>query len=156
MLSWIKEMKRDDKMKQILKILLLASILFLIIGTAYAAHNNEIFKAPSGLQPMGYEDFVDQKGHNIMVMDYSDENVQTWFENDTDPEYLVQPYQQDGDMFYMGADDENDCYILEVVEKDGSKYIIGSWTPKGAMETETIFNNLLEFNKLNNLKPLEV
>ena len=57
---------------------------------------------------------------------------------------------------YLGADDENDCYILEVVEKDGAKYIISSWTPKGPTEAKKISDNLLEFNKLNNLKPIEV
>ena len=142
-------------MKQILKLLLLMSILFLIIGTAYAAHNNEIFKAPSGLQAMGYNDFVDQKGHNIMIMEYNDENIQTWFVNDTDSEYLVQPYEAN-DSFYLGVDDENDCYIFEVVEKDNVKYIISSWTPKGPNEAKTIFDNLLEFNKLNKLTPLPI
>lgn len=137
------------------KITLGIILLFIIIGTAYAAHNNEIFTAPSGLHAMGYNDFVDEKGHNIMVNEYNDDNVKTWLQNDTDPEYLVQPYESN-DSFYIAVDDDNDCYIFEVVEKDGAKYIIGSWTPKGPNEAKEIMDNLLEFNKLNKVKPLPI
>ena len=141
-------------MKTITKIIIAIGILFLIIGTAYAAHNNEIFTAPSGLHAMGYNDFVDEKGHNIMIMNYTDDYIKTWFENDTETNYLVQPYSGN-ESFYLG-DDGDGCYILEVVEKDGTKYIISSWTPKESDETQTLLSNLLEFNKLNKLKPLPI
>ena len=135
------------------KIILGILLLFLLIGIACAAHNNEIFTAPAGLHAMGFDDFVDEQGHNIMIMEYTDENKQTWFENDTDPEYLVQKYN---DTCYIGVDDEDDCYIFEIVEKDGNKYIISSWTPKGPDETAIIKYNLEEFNKLNHLTPLPI
>lgn len=134
------------------KIILILAI-FLLIGTVCAAHNNEIFTAPKGLHKMGYNDFVDEKGHNIMIIEDSDSQRQKWFENDTN--YIVSPYESHANM-YLGAGDENDCYILEVVEKDGAKYIISSWTPKGPTEAKKISDNLLEFNKVNNLKPIEV
>ena len=136
------------------KSILILTLLFLIIGVAYATNNNEIFKAPNGLEKMGTHDFVDKQGHNLMIEEYNDENIKTWFKNDTDPVYLVQESQQHPNI-YMGATDE-DSYILEVVEKDGVKYIIGSWTPKStSRDTEMIWENLQEFNKLNNLKPIE-
>ena len=140
-------------MKKITKILIGISILVLLTGTVSAADLNEIFTAPSGLHPMGTTTFVDEQGHNIVICEYNDENRQTWFENDTDPEYLVEKYN---DTCYLGVDDENDCYLLEVVEKDGQQYIVSSWTPKGAGETSVILANLLEFNKLNKVTPLEV
>lgn len=135
------------------KIILILAILLLIIGTVSAANLNDKFTAPNGLHKMGTSDFVDEKGHNIMIIEDSDSNRQKWFENDTN--YIVSPYESHANM-YLGADDENDCYILEVVEKDGAKYIISSWTPKGPTEAKKISDNLLEFNKLNNLKPIEV
>lgn len=135
------------------KIILGILLLSLIIGIACAAHNNEIFTAPPGLHAMGYNDFVDEQGHNIMIMEYNDKNKQTWFENDTNPEYLVQKYN---DTCYIAVDDENDCYIFEIVEKEGNKYIISSWTPKGPDETAIIKYNLEEFNKLNQLTPLHI
>ena len=135
------------------KIILIIGILLLITGAAYAANNNEIFKAPSNLHAMGHDDFVDEKGHNIMIMEDTADNHKTWFENDTETNYIVEKYNES---FYIAADDKNDCYILEVVENGGTKYIVASWTPKGTGETQTILSNMLEFNKLNNLKPVEV
>ena len=135
------------------KIILGILLLFIVMGIACAAQNNEIFTAPMGLHAMGINDFVDEQGHNIMIMEYNDENKQTWFENDTDPEYLVQKYN---DTCYIAVDDEDDCYIFEIVEKDGNKYIISSWTPKGPEETKIIQHNLEEFNSLNHLTPLPV
>lgn len=138
---------------KILKILIGISILFLCIGIVCAAQENEIFTAPAGLQAVGTNAFVDQQGHNIMIVEFNDEAKQTWLENDTDPEYLVQQYN---DTCYIGVDDENDCYILELVEKDNTQYLIGSWTPKGPGETAIIKYNLEEFNKINQLTPLTI
>lgn len=143
-------------MKKILKIAISISLLLLCIGVVCAeTHPVDIFKAPNGLHSMGYSSFVDEKGHNIMINEYNADNMKTWFENDTDPEYLVQPYETNNS-FYLGVDDDNDCYILEIVEKEGNKYIIGSWTPKGPNEAKEIMDNLLEFNKLNKVKPLPI
>ena len=138
-----------------LKILIGIAILLLIIGAGYAAHNNEIFTAPSGLHPMGYNDFVDEKGHNIMIYNYSDDTKSLWFENDTEDGYLVQPSDSDKNI-YIYADDENDCGLLEIVKKDDKQYIINCWTPKGASEAKVVAKNLEEFNKLNHLTPLPV
>jgi len=143
-------------MRNKIKILIGISILLLCISVAYAETKPvDIFTAPSPLLPLGNSAFADGAGHNIMICEYDDSNIQTWFQNDTDPEYLVEPYEANNS-FYLGVDDENDCYILEVVEKEGTKYIVASWTPKGALETATIWENLQEFNKINKLTPIEV
>ena len=135
------------------KSILIFALLLVVIGTAYAANYNEIFKAPSGLEPMGDSNFVDTLGHNIMIDKYNDDNVKTWFENDT--EYVVAPYEQNNS-FYLGADDDS-SYILEVVEKDGVKYIIGAWTPKDTSnDIKVIWEKLQEFNALNKVTPIEV
>lgn len=142
-------------MKNIIKILIGVSIILLCLGVASAAHFNEMFTAPPGLEAMGYNDFVDRQGHNIMIMEYDDESVQTWFQNDTDPEYYVEP-SQDIQNIYIGLTDE-DNYFLEVVEKDGTQYIVGSWTPNDSNnDFKIIAENLKEFNKLNNVEPVEV
>lgn len=140
-------------MKNMTKIIIGIGLIFLIIGVASATDNNKIFNPPSGLQAVGTSSFVDQQGHNIDINDFTDENKKTWFENDTEPQYLVQKYN---DTCYIGVDDENDCYILEIVEKDGNKYIVSSWTPKGPNETPIIQKNLEEFNKINQLTPLPI
>lgn len=141
-------------MKTMIKILIGLSVLLLFLGAVSAAHNNEIFTAPSPLHAMGYNDFVDEQGHNIMISEYNDDNKKTWFENDTETMYTVEPYQGNQNI-YLGLTDE-DSYILEVVEKDGTKYIIGSWTPNDSQEDfKIIAENLMEFNKLNKVTPIE-
>ena len=131
------------------KIIFGIGMLFLLLSVACAADLVDVFSPPSTLQPAGTSTYVDLEGHNIMMLEYSEDNYQSFFENDTD--YSVQKYN---DTCYIGADDENDCYILEMVEKDGKKYIIGSWTPNGPADTEEIQSNLVEFNKINKLTPL--
>ena len=135
------------------KIIIGILFLFLLIGVGYAAHNNEIFTAPSGLHPMGYNDFVDEKGHNIMIYEDTDELRSLWFENDTEDGYFVQPSDSDKNIYVYAAND-NDCGLLEIVQKDGKQYIINSWTPKGASEAATVAKNLMDFNKLNHLTPV--
>jgi len=138
---------------KIWKILLGISLLFLLIGAASAAEFVDIFKPPSSLEPAGTNSFVDKQGHNILIAEYTDSEHQTWLQNDSDPVYLVQKYN---DTCYIGTDDENDCYIHEIIEKDGKKYLISSWTPKGPSETKIIQGNLEEFNKINQLTPLPI
>ena len=140
-------------MRNITKILIGASILLLCTGIIYATDYNQIFTAPAGLQTAGTNGFVDLEGHNIMIDEYDDEAKQTWLENDTDPEYLVQKYN---DTWYIATDDDNDCYIIELVEKDNTQYLISSWTPNGPEDTKIIQGNLEEFNKINQLTPLTI
>ena len=134
------------------KIILLLLLIFLLLSTSYALSNNDL-KAPSGLHKLGYYDFVDEKGHNIQIINYTDNTHKTWFENDTG--YTVQPYEKNNS-FYLYADDENDCGVLEIIEYDGNKYIINSWTPNGSKDAENVVNNLMEFNKLNHLTPIPI
>ena len=142
------------------KIILLLLFTFLIIGVAYAA-NVPDFKAPNGLHKSGTSNFIDEKGHNIQVMEDTDSSHKAWFENNTGS--LVQKYDKN-DSFYLYADSSEvdpskaeAVGILEVVECDGNKYIIASWTPKDdKKDMELVWENLLEFNKLNKLTPIKI
>ena len=132
------------------KIILEILIIFLLVGSVYAANPVDIFKAPAGMQPAGNTGYADGQGHNIIIVDYN--NYDTWFKNDSD-KYLVEKFN---DTVYTGVTDENDVYLLEIVEKDNAKYIIQSWSPKGVSETQIIQKNLEEFNKINQLTPLPI
>lgn len=136
---------------KILKIITMISILFLLICAVSADVTVDDFKAPYPLSPVGNHGFADGKGHNINFYEYDDDSHKLWFENDTD--YVVQKYETN-DSFYIYADDENDCGILEVVEVNGEKLIVNSWTPNGPNEAKEILDNLLFFNERNNLKPI--
>ena len=150
-------------MKKGIKILIGLSVLFLIIGACYAAYPNEIFKAPNGLEPIGHNDFVDKQGHNIQIIENSDSTHKTWFENNTETGYIVTPYEANNN-FYMYSDasevDPNKAEavgVIEIVEKEGVKYIVSSWSAKDTdADFKMVADNLLEFNKLNNLKPVAI
>ena len=140
------------------KIILSILCLFLIIGVAYAAQE---FQVPKDLHKISTNSYVDEKGHNIQFQEYTESSHKTWFENDTG--YIVQKYKNN-DSFYIYTDmsevDKNKAEavgILEVVECDGNKYIIASWTPKDdKKDMELVWENLLEFNKLNKLTPIKI
>ena len=140
------------------KIIILLLFTFLVIGAAYATQE---FKVPNDLHKISVSTYADEKGHNLVIENYTENSHKTWFENDTG--YLVQKYSNN-DSFYLYADssevDPNKAEavgILEVVEIDRNKYIINSWTPKeDNKDMELIWENLLEFNKLNKLTPIKI
>ena len=140
------------------KITILLLFTFIIIGAAYAT-NTPDFKAPNSLEKLGNQGFVDKKGHNIDFQEYTDSSHKTWFENDTG--YIVQKHN---DTFYIYSDssevDPNKAEavgVLEVVEVDGNKLIINSWTPNdNPNDMKIIWENLFEFNKLNKLTPIKI
>ena len=140
------------------KILIGICIMLIFIGAVYAATPND-FKAPSNLKPIGTNAFVDGNGHNIDFCSYED-NKGIWFENDTG--YIVGPYSKNATFFaYVDESDVDPdgiegVGVLEVVEVNGEKLIINSWTPNDNEGIDDTYNALLEFNKLNNLKPLDV
>lgn len=139
-------------MKNSLKIIIGISLIFLLVGVA-SAYPNDDFKAPSSLHKVGSNGFEDGQSHNINIFEYTDDSHDTWFVNDTD--YLMEPYEGE-DNFYLYVQQPNDAGIFEVVEKDGKQYLVNSYSEKGSGETPTILQNLLEFNKLNNVKPIAV
>lgn len=44
--------------------------------------------------------------------------------------------------------------LLEIVEKDGNKHIIDSWTDKNPNESNVLKKNLENFNSANDLNPI--
>ena len=126
--------------------------MFLLTGAAYASDIPD-FKIPSGLNEIGINSYGDGDGHNLVILEYNEETRSSWLENASD--YLVEKYDGD-DRYYIYADENGDCGVIEVVEVSGVKYIVVSWSPDGVDESEIIVNNLFDFNRLNNLEPVKV
>lgn len=127
-------------------------LIFLVIGVA-SAYSNDEFKAPSGLHKVGSNGFEDGKSHNIEVFEFTADSHDVWLVNNTG--YTVQPYDGN-ESFYLYIQQPNDAGIFEIVEKDGKQYLVTSHSSKGVGETPTVLQNLLEFNKLNKVEPIEV
>lgn len=136
-------------MKKTIKILIAATAIVLMISVVSAANPVDIFKAPSGFTASGNDTFEDGHNHNIQIYNYTDELYTKWFKND--PTFSISKFK---DNHFFTKNYENHNGILEVVEKDGSKYIIDSWTPKNPNEANVLEKNLNEFNSINDLKPI--
>lgn len=136
-------------MKTAIKILIAATAIFLMIGIVSAANPTDIFKAPSGLTASGNDTFADGQNHNIQIFNYTDELYTKWFEND--PTFSINNYKNNK---FFTKNTEDHYGILEIVEKDGNKYIIDSWTAKNPNESNVLKKNLEEFNSVNGLKPI--
>ena len=136
-------------MKKAIKILIAAAAILLMIGVVSAANPVDMFKAPSEFTVSGNDTFADGENHNIQIFNYTDELYTELFENDSS--FSINDFK-DNTLFTKNT--EKPYGDLEIVEKNGNKYIIESWTSKNPNESNTLKKNLEEFNKANDLKPI--
>ena len=138
-------------MKKISKILIATTAIFLMIGLVSAANPVDIFKAPSGFTASGNDTFADTQNHNITIFNYTGELYSQMFENDST--FSISLFK---DNHFFKKNTKNHYGIIEIVEKDGNKYVIESWTSKNPNEANVLEKNLNAFNSINNLKPLTI
>ena len=144
--------KNEGKiMKKTVKILIAAAAVFLMIGIVVAADPVDVFKAPSGFTASGNDTFVDTQNHNIQIFNYTDELYKEWFKSDST--FSISNFKDNN---FLTKNTKNHYGVLEIVEMDGNKYIIESWTGKNPNESRTLQNNLEKFNNANDLKPIAI
>lgn len=135
-------------MKKTIKILIAAAAILLMIGVV-SANNVDTFKAPSGFTASGNDTFVDGQNHNIQIFNYTDELYSELFESDST--FSISKFK---DNHFFNKNTDKHYGILEIVEKDGNKYIIDSWTAKNPNESNDLKKNLEDFNSANGLSPI--
>ena len=144
------------------KILIMIGILFLFIGIVSATDINNL-KVPDGWKALGGGSYHEEgdspgqgSGHNMMIQKWSDSFKDEYYQNNTDEQYTV---TDTGGNTFMYIDDLNhDAGSFEVVEIDGQKYFV-LFSTTDNMDVEKIADTsgfMQEFNKLNNLEPVEV
>ena len=148
-------------MRNILKIIIGITLLFLLIGYVAAA-------CPDSIKPLedytdfdanGYSNYTTNSNRYFLVekiSSFDDDFKNEWFENHTEWEFTVIPIEDD--IFY--AEDDNFgfyCY-QEVVNIDGDYYMvsINQNSHLSPSEKNLYLKDLKEFNKLNNLEPVAV
>ena len=144
------------------KILILCFVLFLTIGFV-AATDIDNLKVPDGWKAIGGGSYHEEgtsagagTGHNMMIQKWDDSFYDEYYNNITEDNYIV---MSKGDNIYMYSDGLNsDSGTFEVVEIDGEKYFVNFWTVDDMDSTEIAktYEFLVEFNELNNFKPVEV
>lgn len=142
------------------KTIILLLLLFLTIGIVSAV-NPDDFKLPNGFELVEFdfnhdhsEGFMNSQGEGIIIYDYTDDDKDILFEeSDT---YVLDPYENN---IYTFADAETElCGYIECIEHNGHKYAIQTTCSIEDMEEHgtNIRDNILEFNEINNFKPIPI
>ncbi len=149
-------------MKKMTKIITGITLLLLIIGVATATDINNL-KVPDDWKAIGGGSYHEEgispgqgTGRNMMIMEYSDDNCRDFFDNGTDDYYIFKNIDNTYNFTDWTVNNDEGCF--EVVEIDGKQYfIIFSVNLENEYDKHVpIYDTMLEFNKLNNLKPVEV
>ena len=148
-------------MIMIKKITITLFLLFLLVGIASATDYKEL-KVPDGWESMhngNYHELGDSpgqgSGRNIMIMEYNNANCADFLENNSEDNYFIYK-NSDGSYNYTDEVINYDIGCFEVVKIDGKEYFVLFSSNIGKSYDGTINDIMLEFNKLNNLKPIEV
>ena len=146
-----------------MKILVGLLLMFLVIGTAVATDTGNL-KMPDGWEAINDHTYHEKgndpgsgSGRNMMIEKWHDSLKDEYYSNISAEHYYV---YSNGDNTFNYSDAVNEDYgCFEVVEINGVKYFVIFWD---VMEAEfdsvnvSTHDLILEFNKLNNLKPIEV
>ena len=142
------------------KSILILTLLLLIIGAAYATDVNNL-KVPDKWESLGngkYHEVGDSpgqgSGQNMMIEKWFDGIKEDYYQNNTAESYSVMSNGGNTFLYIDGLNGDSGCF--EVVEIDGEKYFVNFYRVAGHSYDGDLIDVMLEFNKLNNLKPVEV
>ena len=148
-------------MRNILKIIIGIALLFLLIGyaTAVCPDNIKTLEDYTDFDANGYSNYTTNSNRYFLIeqiSSFDDDFKNEWFENHTEWEFTVIPM---GDNIFYVEDDSFGFYgYQEVVNIDGDNYMVSinqnSHLSPG--EKNLYLKDLKEFNKLNNLEPVEI
>lgn len=144
-----------------LKIILGIGILFLLIGSVAAFEINELKTIPdyTDWDANGYSNYTTNSNRYFLVekiASLDDDFKDEWFTNHTDWEFTAYPV---GDNIYYAEDRNFNFYgYEEVVEIEGEHYMvsINQNSKLSPGEMNWYLQDLKDFNKLNNLEPIEI
>ena len=140
------------------KLIIIGVLLLLTIGVATAADIDKM-KMPEDFESTGGGLYRQVNhwdnggtGFNVVIVECTDSNLQEWTTNNSDFEYSVTKTM---DIYwYTDMDIQG---VFEIVEIDGEKYIVDfSASSKADGGVDQAYKYMMEFNDLNNLKPISV
>ena len=143
------------------KIILGTILLFLLIGSAAAFEINSLKTVDdyADWDANGYSNYTTNSNRYFLVekiSTFDDDFKDEWFNNHPEYEYTAQ--LTEGNIYYIEDNTFNFYGYQEVVEIDGDNYMvsINQNSKLSPGEKDLYLNDLKEFNKLNNLEPVEV
>lgn len=142
------------------KILLLTTILFLIMGTVTAFEINELKTMDdyTDWDSNGYSNYTTNSNRYFLaekISTFDDDFKDEWFNNHPEWDYSAKLVE---DNIYYTQEDNFFYGYSEVVEIDGNHYMISiNQNSKLSPGEEKLYlEDLKEFNKINNLEPVEI
>ena len=143
------------------KILIGLLLMFMVIGTCVAFEINELKTIPdyTGWDANGYSNYTTNSDRYFLVEkihSFDDDFKDEWFNNHTDWEFTTYPV---GDNIWYVEDNTFEFYgYQEVAEIDGDYYMVSvnQNSHLSPSEMNLYLQDLKDFNKLNNLEPIEV
>lgn len=137
------------------KIVIIGIILLFTIGIV-AATNIDDFKVPDGYNNLndGVASYTTNMDRMIYVEKVTGDYKTDWFTNTSDMTVI-----NVGDNIYSYEDTVLDTYgYQEIVEIDGDTYMVSfdQDSKLSPSEQNSFLDDMKEFNKLNNLEPMEI
>lgn len=141
------------------KIIIFLILIFMMVG-AVSAIDSTSFTVPNDFNDVGdgvyvMYDSLKQPSQILSVIEHREHDADDYITNDTENNYTVFEGENNTYNFVDGSMNEKGTF--ELVEVDGVKFIV-DFAKRGIGDkndfSET-FNNIMEFNKLNNLNSTE-
>ena len=142
-------------MKTITKLIIGISLMLLLIGTVSATNIDDL-KTPDDCNALkdGVAAFTNHIDRMFYVEKAGDNYKEDWFTNTSE-----MTVSNVGDNIYLYSDDVLKTYgYQEIVNIDGIDYLISidQISKLSPSEEKSLLDDMKEFNKLNNLEPVEV
>ena len=131
------------------KIMIALIVLILAAGAVSAIEIGDM-TAPNGFKK-GSGNFFEKDGYEISISSYSDSDKDILFQSDGD----YQVSKDSGNIYKYTDKLLKHSGAVEIVEIDGKKYDIECFKKNADSDYGSAMNILNEFNKLNNLTPIE-
>lgn len=143
------------------KILICLILSLFLIGFVSAADLPK-FTLPDGFDDVGdgiYIKYDSSKKPNqtFAILKYTEHDAGDFLINDT--KYGYTTYNGTNDTAYHFADKKlGEKGSVEIIEIDGNRFIVESWDTLDSddLDFNSTFKNLVQFNKLNNITPLNL
>lgn len=138
----------------------LGLILCLMLICSVSAVDTTSFTVPDDFEDVGdgvyvLYDFMKNTDQILSVVSYTEHDADDYITNDTENGYTVYEYENNTYNFVYKSMNEKGSF--ELIEFDGKKFII-DFTKSGvgdANDFNETFGNLMKFNELNSVTPIE-
>lgn len=143
------------------KVVFLLILGLISVGVVFAADNATVFNVPTGFEDVGdgvfvLYDSIKKPDQILSIISYTEHDESDYLTNDSENNYTV--FALENGTFNFIDKSMGEKGSIEIIEVDGAKFIV-DFAKEGIDDEndfDDTFKNLMEFNKLNNVTPINV